>query len=1077
MNIAKFFIDRPIFAAVLSIVLTLAGGIALFSLPIAQYPDVAPPTVLVTARYPGANPEVLAQTVARPIEQEINGVENMLYMSSNSTSDGTCTITVTFKLGTDLDIAQVQVQNRVSVAAARLPEDVRRLGITTVKQSANFTLVVNLISPDNSLSDLYVGNYALLNVRDEIARLPGVGMVQNFGGSEYSMRIWLDPDKISSRNLTVSDVVNSIREQNVQAAAGIIGAPPAPKGTPYQLTVTTKGRLVETSEFEDIIVKRGENGQVTRIKDVARVELAGRDYNMEAYLDGQATAALGVFQLPGSNALETSAAVHRKMDELKKSFPPGLDWRIVYDTTMFTKKSIEAVIHTFVEALLLVVLVVIVFLQNWRASIIPLLAVPVSIIGTFLVMQLFGFSLNNLTMFGLVLAIGIVVDDAIVVVENVERNMALGLGPLEASRKAMEEVSGPVIAVAVVLTAVFVPTAFMTGLTGQFYKQFALTIAVSTVISAFNSLTLSPALTAILLKPHHAKPDWFQRIINFLFGWFFKSFNWIFEKLSLGYAGFVKRTLRVSLIALLLFGGLIYLTGRVFNQVPAGFVPTSDKGYLIAFAQLPDASSIERTRAVTNEMKKIALSIPGVKHVMELPGFSLLTGGTMPNAGTLFLILDDFEERGKHPDQGMGPILGQISARYGAMQEAMVFCFPPPPVDGVGNAGGFKMLIKDNTSKGKDALYEAALGMMMKANAIPGLAGVFTTMRPNVPQLVVDVDRVKAKSMGIRLADIFDTLQTCLGSVYVNDFNRFGRVYQVTAQAEPKYRVSPTDITRLKVRNDQNEMVPLGALVQVRETTGLDVASSFNTAASADLSGGTLPGFSSGYAIQAMEDLARQELPQGFSFEWTELALQENLAGNSAVYIFPLCVILVFLALAAQYESWSLPLAIILIVPMCILSALLGVMYLPGLLNMLGFSNGQLDNNIFTQIGLVVLVGLASKNAILIVEFAKQLEDQGRSIFDAAVEAARLRLRPILMTSFAFILGVVPLVFAGGAGAEMRQALGTAVFAGMLGVTFFGLILTPVFYVVIRKLTKRSPKPAAEAHPQPAASPHTPETA
>ncbi len=1061
MNFARFFIERPIFAAVLSIVLTLTGGIALFTLPIAQYPEVAPPTVLVTARYPGANPEVLAQTVARPIEQEINGVENMLYMSSTSTSDGTCTITVTFKLGTNLDIAQVQVQNRVSVAAARLPEDVRRLGITTVKQSANFTLVVNLISPDNSLSDLYVGNYALLNIKDELARLPGVGLVQNFGGSEYSMRIWLDPDKISARNLTVSDVVASIREQNVQAAAGILGAPPAPTGTPYQLTVTTKGRLEDSSEFENIIVKRGEEGQVTRVKDIARVELAGRDYNMEGYLDGQSTAALGIFQLPGSNALETSAAVHKKMEELKRDFPPGLDWKIVYDTTMFTKKSIEAVIHTFIEALLLVVLVVILFLQNWRASIIPLLAVPVSIVGTFLVMKLFGFSLNNLTMFGLVLAIGIVVDDAIVVVENVERNMALGLGSLAATRKAMDEVSGPVIAVAVVLTAVFVPTAFMTGLTRQFYKQFALTIAVSTIISAFNSLTLSPALSAILLKPHSAKPDWFQRLLNFLFGWFFKGFNWTFEKLSLGYAGAVKRTLRFSVIALLLYGGLLFLTGGIFNRVPAGFVPSSDKGYLIAFAQLPDASSIERTREVTHEMRKIALSIPGVAHAIELPGFSLLTGGTMPNAGTLFLILDEFEKRGTDPSQSMGAILGEIGMRYGAMQEAMVFCFPPPPVDGVGNAGGFKMLIKDNTSKGKDALAEAAFGMMMKANGIPGLTSVFTTMRPNVPQIVIDVDRVKAKSMGIRLADIFDTLQTSLGSVYVNDFNRFGRVYQVTAQAEAKFRVVPTDITRLKVRNDKQEMVPLGALVQVRETTGLDVATSFNTASSADLSGSTLPGFSSGYAISAMEQLAKEELPKGFSFEWTELALQQNLAGNSALYIFPLCVIFVFLALAAQYESWSLPLAIILIVPLVILAALVGVLV------------RGLDNNVFTQIGLVVLVGLASKNAILIVEFAKQLEDQGRSTFDAAVEACRLRLRPILMTSLAFILGVLPLVLAEGAGAEMRQALGTAVFSGMIGVTFFGLILTPVFYVVIRNLTKKRATASStvpdKAHAEPAA--------
>ncbi|TLD68685.1 multidrug efflux RND transporter permease subunit [Phragmitibacter flavus] len=1067
MNFAKFFIDRPIFAAVLSIVLTLTGGIALFTLPIEQYPQVVPPTVLVTARYPGANPEVLAQTVARPIEQEINGVENMLYMSSNSTSDGTCTIIVTFKLGTDLDIAQVQVQNRVAVAEARLPEDVRRLGVTTVKQSPNFTLVVNLISPDNSLSDLYVGNYALLNLKDQLARLPGVGLVQNFGGSEYSMRIWLDPDKISSRNMTVTDVVNAIREQNVQAAAGILGAPPAPMGTDYQLTISTQGRLIEVAEFENIIVKSGDDGQVTRVKDVARVELAGRDYNMESYLDGQATGSLGVFQLPGSNALETSAAVRERMEELKQSFPPGLDYRIVYDTTMFTQKSIDAVIHTFIEALILVVLVVIIFLQNWRASIIPLLAVPVSIIGTFLVMKLFGFSLNNLTMFGLVLAIGIVVDDAIVVVENVERNIALGLTPLAATRRAMEEVSGPVIGVAIVLTAVFVPTAFMTGLTGQFYRQFALTIAVATVISAFNSLTLSPALSAILLKPHGAKPDWFQRLINFTLGWLFNGFNWLFEKFTNGYTGIVRRALRFSVIALLIYVGLLFLTGRTFTSVPAGFVPTSDKGYLIAFAQLPDAASIERTRKVTNEMTRIARSIPGVAHSIEIPGFHLLSGGSaMPNAGTLFIILEDFELRAKDPNKSMGAILGQISGAYGAMQEAMVFCFPPPPVDGLGNTGGFKLQIKDNNAQGKDALAGVAFNMMQKANTLPGLTSVFTTMRPNVPQIRVDVDRFKAKSMGIRLADIFETLQTCLGSIYVNDFNRFGRVYQVTAQAEAKFRVKPSDITRLKVRNDQGQMVPLGTLVTIHETTGLDIAASFNTAASADLSGSTLPGVSSGQAIAMMENLAKTELPRGFTFDWTELTLQEILAGNSAIFIFPLCVIFVFLALAAQYESWSLPLAIILIVPLVILAALWGVIW------------RGMDNNIFTQIGFVVLVGLASKNAILIVEFAKQLEDQGKNIFDATVEAARLRLRPILMTSLAFILGVTPLVLASGAGSEMRQALGTAVFFGMIGVTIFGLVLTPVFYLVIRKLTVKfsRKKAVSEDHPQqPPASPALPQ--
>ncbi len=1050
MNFAKFFIDRPIFAAVLSIVITLVGAIAMQSLPIEQYPEVAPPTVVVTAMYPGANPQIVSETVANPIEQEINGVENMLYMSSNCTADGVCTITITFKLGTDLDMAQVQVQNRVSIATAKLPEDVRRLGITTIKQSPNLAMVVHLLSPDDTYDQLYVGNYAFLNVKDQLARLPGVGSVQVFGARDYSMRIWLDPDKIASRNMTPSDVVNAIREQNVQVAAGVLGAQPAPTGTQFQLTVTTQGRLTEVDQFADIIIKRGESGQVTRVKDVARVELAARDYNLDSYLNGKPAAALVLFQLPGSNSLETRHAVGQKMEELKQNFPPGLKYDIVYDTTIFTQKSIDAVIHTFIEALLLVVLVVIVFLQNWRASIIPLLAVPVSIVGTFMVMKLFGFSLNNLTLFGLVLAIGIVVDDAIVVVENVERNMALGLGPKAAARKAMEEVSGPVIAVAIVLTAVFVPTAFMTGLTGQFYKQFALTIAVSTIISAFNSLTLSPALSAILLKPHGTKPDWFQWILNFLFGWFFKLFNWTFEKFTGAYTAVVRRTLRLAVIALILYGGLLYLTGKIFNKVPSGFVPNQDKGFLVAFAQLPDGASLERTREIILKMGEIARKIPGVVNTVEFPGFSLVAGGNMPNAGSIFIGLEDFEKRQGDPDKALNVVLGKMMGQFMALEEALCLSFPTPPVDGIGMVGGFKLQIKDNNAQGKDALAGVAFNMMMKANQLPGLTSVFTSMRPNVPQIKVEVDRTKAKSMGVRLADVFDTLQICLGSLYVNDFNRFGRVYQVTAQADAKYRVSPSDITRLKVRNDQNEMVPLGTLVKVTETTGLDLASRFNTAACADLSGTPLPGVSSGQAIAMIEKLAKEELPPGFTFEWTDLTLQEILAGNAAIYIFPLCVIFVFLALAAQYESWSLPLAIILIVPLVILSALAGVMW------------RGLDNNIFTQIGLVVLVGLASKNAILIVEFARQLEDHGRSAFDAAVEAARLRLRPILMTSFAFILGVLPLVLAEGAGSEMRQALGTAVFFGMIGVTIFGLILTPVFYVVIRKLTARKKKPLAE---------------
>jgi hydrophobe/amphiphile efflux-1 (HAE1) family protein len=1065
MNFAKFFIDRPIFAAVLSILITLVGGISLFTLPIEQYPEVAPPTVVVTATYPGANPQVVSESVANPIEQEINGVENMLYMSSACTADGVCTITVTFKLGTDLDMAQVQVQNRVSIATAKLPEEVRRLGITTIKQSPNLAMVVHLLSPDDTYDSLYVGNYAFLNVKDHLARLPGVGSVQVFGARDYAMRIWLDPDKISSRSMTASEVVASIREQNVQVAAGVLGAQPAPAGTPYQLTVTTQGRLTEPSQFENIIIKRGDNGQVTRVKDVARVELAARDYNLDSFLNGKPAAALVLFQLPGSNALETRQAVGKKMDELSSSFPPGLKYDIVYDTTIFTQKSIDAVVHTFIEALLLVVLVVIVFLQNWRASLIPLLAVPVSIVGTFLVMKLFGFSLNNLTLFGLVLAIGIVVDDAIVVVENVERNMALGLSPLQAARRAMEEVSGPVVAVAVVLTAVFVPTAFMTGLTGQFYKQFALTIAVSTIISAFNSLTLSPALSAILLKPHHAKPDFFQRLLNFFFGWFFKLFNWTFDKLTAAYSGVVKGTLRLALVALLLYGGLLYLTVDLFNKVPTGFVPPADKGFIIAFAQLPDGASLERTREVTLRMGRIARSIPGVVNSVEFPGFNPLVGGNMPNSGVAFIGLEDFEKRKGDPSKSLESILGQMMGQFAGIEEALALCFPSPSVDGIGMVGGFKLQIKDNLAQGKDALAGAAFNMMFKAAEVPGLAGVFTTIRPNVPQVHVEVDRVKAKSMGVQLNDVFDTLQICLGSLYVNDFNRFGRVYQVTAQADAKFRLVPSDITRLKVRNDKGGMVPLGTLVKVTEVTGLDVASRFNTAASADLTGNVLPGTSSGQAIAAIEKLAKEQLPPGFSIDWTELTLQEILAGNAAVYIFPLCVIFVFLALAAQYESWALPLAIILIVPMCILSALLGITYLPALFDYLGLPHQMLDNNIFTQIGLVVLVGLASKNAILIVEFAKQLEDQGKPLFEATVEAARLRLRPILMTSFAFILGVLPLVLSQGAGAEMRRTLGTAVFAGMIGVTFFGLILTPVFYLVIRKLTGRKKKKVVEPEP------------
>ena len=1043
MNFSHFFISRPIFAAVISIVIVLAGGIAAFQLPIAQYPEIAPPTVVVRAVYPGANPKVLAETVATPIEQEVNGVEDMLYMSSISTSDGVMSLTVTFKLGTDLNIAQVLVQNRVAIALPKLPEEVRRLGVTTTKKSTDLTMVAHLISPDSSRDELYLGNYAFLQVKDQLARIAGVGDVTLLGARDYSMRVWLDPEKLASRNMTAGDVVRAIREKNLQVAAGTIGQPPAPAGQDFQLTISTQGRLLDEGQFGEIIIKQGGQGQVTRVRDVARVELAARDYSIASQLSGKPAAALVIFQLPGSNAIETSDAVRAKLAELKKNFPPGVDYRVIYDTTLFARESIQAVVNTLFEATLLVVLVVIVFLQNWRASIIRLLAVPVSLIGTFAVMKLFGFSLNNLSLFGLVLAIGIVVDDAIVVVENVERNIALGLPPVEATRKAMNEVSGPVIAVALVLCAVFIPTAFVSGITGQFYKQFALTIAVSTVISAFNSLTLSPALSALLLKGHHAKKDWFARGMDAVLGWFFRLFNKGFDRTTNAYTRAVSGTVRRAGIALLVYAGLLVLTWFGFKAVPTGFIPIQDAGYLVVFAQLPDGASLERTQKIIDRAGEIARSIPGVNGTVQFPGYNLLVGANLPNAGTMFVSLEPFEDRKKHRDKSAQTIMRQLYAHYTELRDARVLVLPPPPVRGLGATAGFKMMVQDRTDAGLDALAAASAKMLTDGSQTPGLAQVFTTFTTRVPQLFVDVDRVKAKSMNITLSDVNDTLQIYLGSLYVNDFNRFGRTYQVTAQADANFRLRADDIRKLKARNAAGDMVPLGALVDVHETTGPDKVIRYNLYPAADINGVAKPGVSSGQAIALAQQLTARNLPPGMDYEWTDLTFQEILAGNTIVFIFPLCVLLVFLTLSAQYESWSLPLAIILIVPLCLLSAIAGV-WLRGM-----------DNNIFTQIGFIVLVGLASKNAILIVEFAKQLEDSGKSITEAAVEAARLRLRPILMTSFAFILGVVPLVLANGAGAEMRQALGTAVFFGMLGVTFFGLLLTPVFFVVIRRLTER----------------------
>jgi len=984
----------------------------------------------------------------------------MLYMSSTSTSDGVMSLTVTFKLGTDLNTAQVLVQNRVSIALPKLPEEVRRLGVTTTKRSTDLTMVAHLVSPDGSRDELYLGNYAFLQVKDQLARIVGVGDVTVFGARDYSMRVWLDPEKLASRNMTGSDVVRAIREQNLQVAAGTIGQPPVPSGQDFQLTINTQGRLLDEQQFGEIIIKQGGQGQVTRIRDVARVELAARDYSVSSQLSGKPAAALVIFQLPGSNAIDTSDAVRAKLAELKKSFPPGVDYRVIYDTTLFARESIQAVVHTLFEAVLLVVLVVIVFLQSWRASIIPMLAVPVSLVGTFAVMKLFGFSLNNLSLFGLVLAIGIVVDDAIVVVENVERNIALGLAPVAATERAMNEVSGPVVAVALVLCAVFVPTAFVSGITGQFYRQFALTIAVSTVISAFNSLTLSPALSAILLKGTAAKKDWFAAGMDRVLGWFFRLFNKGFTSTTRGYTRAVGGVVRRGGIALLVYAGLLLLTWGGFKTVPTGFIPTQDSGYLIVFAQLPDGASLERSQKIIGRAGEIARAIPGVNGTVEFPGYNLLVGANLPNAGTMFVSLEAFENR-KEPRKSAQAIMGQLYARYDELRDARVLVLPPPPVRGLGSTAGFKMMVQDRTDIGLDVLAGTSFKMMIDGSQTPGLAQVFTTFTTRVPQLFVDVDRVKAKSMNVALADVNDTLQIYLGSLYVNDFNRFGRTYQVTAQADANFRIDPDDIRKLKTRNAAGDMVPLGTLVDVHETTGPDKVIRYNMYPAADINGIAKPGVSSGQAIALAQELAGKELPPGMSYEWTDLTFQEILAGNTIVFIFPLCVLLVFLTLAAQYESWSLPLAIILIVPLCLLSAIGGVWL------------RSMDNNIFTQIGLIVLVGLASKNAILIVEFAKQLEDTGRSITDAAVEAARLRLRPILMTSFAFILGVVPLVFAKGAGAEMRRALGTTVFFGMLGVTFFGLFLTPVFYVVIRKLTART-KPANQIVAGPMLNPTPP---
>ncbi|MCC6303394.1 MAG: efflux RND transporter permease subunit [Gammaproteobacteria bacterium] len=1039
-DFSRFFVDRPIFAAVISILILTAGLIALPLLPITEYPDVVPPTVQVRAVYPGANPKVIAETVATPIEEAINGVENMMYMKSVAGSDGVMYLTVTFKPGTDIDLAQVQVQNRVNQASARLPEDVRRLGVTTEKQSPNLTMVVHLSSPNHTYDALYMRNYATLHVKDELARIPGVGMAMTFGAGDYSIRVWLDPDRIAARGLTAADVVNSIREQNVQVSAGQIGAPPQPQASPFTLSINAQGRLVTEEEFGDIVVKTGARGELTRLRDVARLELGASEYALRSLLNNQQAVAIVIFQAPGSNAIALSDNVRARMAELDDRFPPDIRWDVVYDPTVFVRDSIEAVITTLLEAVLLVVLVVILFLQTWRASIIPLIAVPVSIIGTFAVLLALGFSINTLTLFGLVLAIGIVVDDAIVVVENVERNIENGLSPLAAAHQAMREVSGPIIAIALVLVAVFVPISFLSGITGQFYRQFAVTIAISTVISAINSLTLSPALAAVLLKRHGAPPDLPTRLIDRLFGWVFRPFNRAFRGAAHFYAESGRPALKRAPLMLAVYAILIGATVMMFRSVPGGFIPTQDKLYLIGGVQLPAGSSLDRTEEVVHKMSALALGTEGVKDAVAFPGLNPMQFNNTPNSGTIFFGLDGFGTR----DRAAADIVAELSGKFSTLQEAFAFAIMPPPILGIGTGSGYSLYVQDRAGLGYGELQNAVNGFAGALSQVPGMGFPFTSYQSNVPQLTAEIDRVKAKTQGVALTDVFETLQIYLGSVYVNDFNRFGRTYQVYAQADAPFRDQAEDITALRTRNQSGEMVPIGSVVTVGQTYGPDPVIRYNGYPAADLFGESDPRIlSSQQAIGVISAMAPQVLPSGTGFEWTDLSFQQVTQGNAALVVFPLSVLLVFLVLASLYESWTLPLAVILIVPMCLLFALCGVWLSGG------------DNNIFVQIGMAVLMGLACKNAILIVEFAREQELEGKGVVEAAIEACRLRMRPIVMTSTAFIAGVIPMVFSSGAGAEVRRVMGITVFSGMIGVTLFGLFLTPVFYVVLRTLVLR----------------------
>ncbi len=1090
---SNFFINRPIFASVLSILITLGGGIALFTLPIAQYPEITPPTVEVSANYPGANAQVVVDTVAAPIEQQVNGVESMLYMASQCTNDGTYVLTITFKHGVDLNMAQVLVQNRVSLAEPILPDLVKRRGVTVKKKSPSTLLMVNLFSPNGTRDNLYLSNYATIQLKDELSRLPGVGDITYLGQRDYSMRLWLDPERMGSRNISTLDVQRAIEQQNTQVAAGQIGQPPVDTGQVFQFTISTMGRLVDPTQFAEMIIKADNQGRIVRLKDVARVELGSRGYDQVCTLDGKPSVALSIFQLPGSNALSIAQAVRTKMEDLKDRFPDGIDYSIVYDTTPFITESINEVFKTLRDAVVLVAIVVLVFLQNWRSAIIPLIAVPVAIVGTFAVMAAMGFSLNNLTLFGLVLAIGIVVDDAIVVVEAVEHHIEHGLSPRDATVRAMEQVSGPVIAVGLVLTAVFVPCAFITGVMGQFFRQFALTIAVSTVISAFNSLTLSPALTALLLRPrdkHRAAPlpalafvvagawlgwefltpnmaqlvdparfglpagglPWLGAIagavgggivswpLNYILGLFFRAFNVVFDLSTNVYVWSVGRLVKVSLLVLVVYGGLLAMTYYSFDQTPKGFIPLQDKGYLLVNLQLPDSASLGRTERAMQRIEQIAQDTPGVKHTVAIAGQSILLGANAPNFGALYVMLDEFHHR-LAPELSGDAIASRLQEDLQRqISDGTVNVLGAPPLDGLGTAGGFKLMIEDRSNAGLEELQATADRVVAEGADEPGVKELFSSFRAKTPWLFLDIDRAEARTKGVSMSEIFNTLQVFLGSLYVNDFNLFGRTWQVNVQADQDFRQQIEHLKRLKIRNEQQGMVPFAALAKVREVTGPVMIVRYNMYPAAPINGSPAPGVSSGQAIERMERLVERELPWSMRYEWTELALLQLQTGNTAMWVFLLAVVLVFLVLAAQYESWSLPLAVILVVPMCLLCSIAAVQM------------ADMDINIFTQVGFVVLIGLACKNAILIVEFAKAQRDEGHDRYRATLEACKLRLRPIVMTSFAFILGVVPLVLSVGAGAEMRRTLGTAVFGGMLGVTLFGVFLTPVFYYVIEWL-------------------------